>query len=174
MKCEEISNELIAFLDNRVSAGARRGIEEHLTGCAACRTRAEEFRKLSSLLDEVPAIEPSFGFNARLRQRIAAEPARPRFFSFIPQPRLALSMALMAAMTVFIVELPKGNPVAQPATAAVQQEDFNAIKNLGVLENYDVVTKLGALSELVPDQSPVQGSDSQRQGQPASNDDGGA
>jgi anti-sigma factor RsiW len=174
MKCEEISNELIAFVENRASAGARRSIEKHLAGCAACRTRAEEFRKLSSVLDEVPAIEPSFGFDARLRQRIAAEPQRPRFFSFVPQPRLALSMALMAALTVFIVRLPKGNPVVQPATAAVQQEDFNAIKNLGVLENYDVVTKLGALSELVPDQAPAQSSGSQPQGQPNSNDDGGA
>jgi anti-sigma factor RsiW len=174
MKCEEVSNELIAFLDYRVSAGARRGIEEHLAGCADCRTRAEEFRELSAVLDEAPAVEPSFGFDARLRQRIAAEPARPRFFSFIPQPRLALSMALMAAMTVFIVRLPKSNPVVQPATAAVQQEDFNAIKNLGVLENYDVVTKLGALSELVPDQSPEQGSGLQPQGQPTSNDHGGA
>jgi anti-sigma factor RsiW len=174
MKCEEISNELVGFLDNRVSVGARRGIEEHLAGCAACRTRAEEFRKLSSVLDEVPGIEPSFGFDARLRQRIDAEPPRSRFFWFVPQPRLALSMALMAGLMVFIAELPKGNPVGQPATAAVQQEDFNAIKNLGVLENYDVVTKLGALSELVPDQTPLQGSDSQTQSQQISNDDGGA
>jgi hypothetical protein len=34
--------------------------------------------------------------------------------------------------------------------AAIQQEDFNAIKDLGVLENYDVVTKMDALSELAP------------------------
>jgi len=182
MNCEDISNEQIAFLDKRMNAGARRKVEEHLAGCLACRTRAAEFRQLSTMLDEVPAIEPSFGFDARLRQRIAAEPRRSGFFSLVPQPRLALSMALMAALTVFIVELPKGNPAGQPATVAVQQEDFNAIQNLGVLENYDVVTNLGALSELVPDQAPAPGNDTQaplgaaqdRQVQPTTSGGGGA
>jgi anti-sigma factor RsiW len=169
MKCEDVANELMAFVDDRIGAGARRGIEEHLAGCAACRTRAEEFRKIWAALDEVPAIEPSFGFDARLRQRIAAEPPRSRFFSFVPQPRLALSMALLAAMIVLVVKLPLGNPVGQPMTPVVQQEDFNAIKNLGVLENYDVVTKLSALSELLP----AQPSDSQTQVQQTSRDGGG-
>lgn len=150
MKCEEVANELIAFVDGRLGANARPGIEEHLAGCATCRTRAGEFRKLSSVLDELPAIEPSFGFDARLRQRMAAEPRPSRFFAWIPQPRLALSMALLAALTICIVRLPLGNPVARTMTPAVEQEDFSAIQNLGVLENYDVVTKLGALSELLP------------------------
>jgi anti-sigma factor RsiW len=149
MKCEEVSNELMAYVDGRASAGARREIEEHLAGCAACQTRAEEFRRVWSVLDEAPAIEPSFGFDARLRQRIAAEPRRPRFFWFVPQPRLALSMALLAAMLALVVKLPTGNPVAQPQSAVVQQEDFKAIQNLNVLENYDVVTKFSALSDLV-------------------------
>ena len=170
MKCEDVANELMALVDGRIGAGARRGAEEHLAGCAACRTRAEEFRKVWTALDEVPAIEPSFGFDARLRQRIAAEPQRSRFFSFIPQPRLALSMALLAAMTVLVVKLPLGNPVGQAVTPVVQQEDFNAIQNLGVLENYDVVTKLGVLSELAP----TQPGDSQTQSRQTNRNGGGA
>lgn len=166
MKCEEVSNELMAYMDGRASAGAGRGIEEHLADCTACRTRAEEFRKVWAVLDEAPAIEPSFGFDARLRQRIAAEPQRPRFFWFVPQPRLALSMALLAAMLALVVKLPMGNPVTQRQSAAVQQEDFKAIENLNVLENYDVVTKLGVLSDLVAtpasdSQSPLGGTQSE-------------
>jgi anti-sigma factor RsiW len=170
MKCEEVSNELMAYIDGRVKSDARRGIEAHLAGCAACRTRADEFRKVWTALDEAPAIEPSFGFDARLRQRIAAEPRRSGFFSFVPQPRLALSMALLAALTVLIVKLPLGNTVLQPSNPTIQQEDFNAIKNLGVLEDYDVVTKLGALSDLAP--APV--NDSQPQNQQSGGDNGGA
>jgi anti-sigma factor RsiW len=170
MKCEEVSIELMAYIDGRASAGTTRGIEEHLATCTACQTRAEEFRKVWAILDEAPAIEPSFGFDARLRQRIAAEPQRPRFFSFVPQPRLALSMALLAALTVLIVKLPLGNPVIQPVSATVQQEDFNAIKNLGVLENYDVVTKLGVLSDLAS--TPV--NDAQPENEQHSSDGGGA
>lgn len=166
MKCEQVSNELVGYMDGRASAGVRRGIEEHLAGCAACRTRAEEFRRIWLVLDGAPAIEPSFGFDALLRQRIAVEPRRARFFWFVPQPRLALSMALLAAMLVLVAKLPMGNPVAQRQSAALQQEDFKAIENLNVLENYDVVTKLSALSDLVAtpasdSQSPLGGTQSQ-------------
>ncbi|MGA9884702.1 MAG: zf-HC2 domain-containing protein [Candidatus Acidiferrales bacterium] len=169
MKCEDVSNELMAFIDGRVKSGERRGIEDHLAGCRTCRTRAEEFRKVWTVLEEVPAIEPSFGFDARLRQRIGAEPRPAGFFSIFARPRLALSMALLAALLVVVVKLPLGNPAVQPVSATVQQEDFNAIKNLGVLENYDVVTKLGALSDLAPTAD-----DAQPQGQLAGSDGGGA
>jgi anti-sigma factor RsiW len=171
MKCQDVSDVLIAYLDGRIDSGDRREVAEHLAGCAACRTRADEFRHVSAMLGEMPAIEPSFGFDARARQRIAAErEARRGFFGLIPQPRVALSVAMLAALTVFIIKLPLSNPGAPPSIATIQQQDFNAIKNLGVLENYDVVTKLGALSELVP----VQPSGSQPQDQKSSDDGGGA
>ena len=82
MKCEEVSNELMAYVDGRANPGAVSGIEEHLARCAACRTRAVEFRKVWMVLDEAPSMEPSFGFDARLRQRIGAEPRRPEFSRF--------------------------------------------------------------------------------------------
>ena len=42
MKCEEVSKELIGYLDRRANSAERREVEEHLVACAACRTRAEE------------------------------------------------------------------------------------------------------------------------------------
>lgn len=170
MKCEDVSNELMAYVGGRLESGERRGIEEHLTGCAECRTRAEGFRKVWTVLDEAPAIKPSFAFDARLRQRMAAEPRPAGFFSIFARPRLALSMAMLAALLVVAVKLPLGNPAAQPVNATVQQADFNAIKNLGVLENYDVVTKLGALSDLAP----AAPGDSQPQSQQTGGGGGGA
>ena len=97
MKCEEVSKELIGYLDRRANSAERRQVEEHLLECAACRTRAEEFRNVWSVLEEVPAIEPSFGFDARVRQRVAAEPQRRWFSWFVPQPRLAFSVAVLSA-----------------------------------------------------------------------------
>ncbi len=148
MKCEDIGKGLIAYLDRRASSADRRVIEEHLAGCAACRKRAEEYRKVWMALDEVPAIEPSFAFDARVRQRVAAEPQRHWFGWFVPQARLAFSAALLLALTVWLAKLPPSNPVMPGATAQAQEEqDFNAIKDLGVLENYDVLTKFDALSQ---------------------------
>jgi anti-sigma factor RsiW len=152
MKCEDVSKELIAYLDGRVNAAERAKMEGHLAGCGACRTRAEEMRKLSMLLGEVPAIEPSFGFDARMRQRVAAEPRQSWFWRLVPAPRPAFAVALLIALTVLVAKLPSNHnlkPVTT-TTAQVQQEqeeDFNAIKNLGVLENYDVLTKFDSLAE---------------------------
>lgn len=170
MKCEEdVSVEWIGYVDGRLSAEERHRIEAHLAACGDCRARAEEFGNLWKALDETPAIEPSLGFDAQLRRRIAAEPRRPRLFSLVPQPRLALSLALLAAMTVLVAKLPLGNPTVETASAAVQRQDFNAINNLDVLENYDVVTELGALSDLAP----AQAKGSESSGQQAARDNGG-
>jgi anti-sigma factor RsiW len=150
MKCDDIGKGLIAYLDRRASSADRRTVEEHLAGCAACRKRAEEYRKVWTVLDEVPSIEPSFAFNARVRERVAAEP-RPQWFGWlVPQARVAFSMAMLLVLSVWLAKLPSTVPPGAANTAAIQQEDFNAIENLGVLENYDVVTKMDALSQLAP------------------------
>lgn len=152
MKCEEVSNELIAYLDHRMDSAERHEVEEHLAGCEACRARTNEFRRVWKVMDEVPFIEPSLGFDARIRQRVAAEPRRTWFHWMVPQPRLALAAVLLIALTVWIAKLPSSHTgtTASNATTASSEQDFNAIKDLGVLENYDVVTKMDALSELIP------------------------
>jgi anti-sigma factor RsiW len=147
MKCQEVANELIAYLDRRANSAERRQVEEHLAVCAPCRTRAEEFRKVWNVLDEVPSIGPSLGFDARLRQRVAAEP-RPRWTGlFVPQPRLALSMALLIALSVWMAKMP---PTTSLEGELGAKQQFEMIKDLPVLENYDVLSKFDALSELGP------------------------
>jgi anti-sigma factor RsiW len=147
MNCERIGSSLIPYLDGRASTSERRKVEEHLAACAACRTRAEEYRRLSIVLDEAPAMEPSLGFNARLRQRIAAEP-KPRWWGWIaPSPRLAFSVAMLVALSLWISARP--TEVGTTKTAQSEQ-DFKMIQDLRVLEDYDVLTKFDALSELPP------------------------
>ncbi len=151
MNCNDVSKGLIAYLDRRASSADRQEIERHLTTCGDCRMRAEQFRALWGVMDEMPVIEPSFGFDARVRQRVAAEPRRKWFGWIVPQPRLALSAALLAVFAVWMVKTTPVNTHVESVTAtSIQQQDFNAIKNLDVLENYDVVTSMDALSELVP------------------------
>jgi predicted anti-sigma-YlaC factor YlaD len=150
MKCEDVSNELILYLDGKSKLADRQEIEHHLASCTACQAKAEEFRKVWATLDELPAIEPSFGFDARVRHQIAAEPQRKWFGWFVPQPRLAFSAALLVALCVWLAKMP-ANHIGTTGTPTLQQGDFSAIQNLGVLENYDVVTKMDALSQLVSD-----------------------
>jgi anti-sigma factor RsiW len=168
MKCEEVSKELIAYLDRRSNSAERHDVEEHLLACEGCRKRAAEFRQLWTVLDEVPVQEPSFGFDARLRQRIAAEPQRRWFQWFVPQPRLVFSMALLVALSIWMARLPQ-QKTAPSAASLTPDEQFQMIDHLGVLENYDLLTKSEVLAEVpgVPAQQP----DQQTQQQP--DDSGG-
>lgn len=157
MKCEEVSKELIAYLDRRSNSAERREVEEHLLTCESCRQRAAEFRQLWTVLDEVPMHEPSFGFDARLRQRIAAEPKAHWFSSFVPQPRLAFSVALLLALSFLMARLPQRR--TSSTASLTPDEQFQMIEHLGVLENYDMLTKSEVLAEVPsapaeqPDQS---------------------
>jgi anti-sigma factor RsiW len=150
MKCEDMSKDLIGYLDRRANSAERREVEDHLASCASCNARAEQLRGVWSVLEEVPAIEPSFDFDARVRARVAAEP-QPRWFRWLmPQPRLAFSMALLLALSVWMSKLPQPNAATHSAEAQNDSEQFQEIKDLGVLENYDVLTDFDALSELTP------------------------
>lgn len=151
MNCEQMDTRLVAYMDGRATAVERAEVEAHLAGCAGCRARVEEFRRLWSVLDEAPGLEVSPGFDARLRQRIAAEPQRSWLGGLIPQPRLALAMSLLLALAAWMTTFPPpGNKVSEVA----QEEEFKMIKELPVLEDLDVLTGFEALSEVPPAKTP--------------------
>lgn len=141
MNCKEMEARLISFTDGRATDAERAAVERHIESCAACRARVVEFRGVWSALDEAPALEPSPSFDARLRQRIAAEPRRRAWFGWLlPWPRLALTTAVIALLAVWVatplVEAPKENE----ATAVVILEQD--------IEDYDMLADFDALSTL--------------------------
>ncbi len=159
--CTGMENKLLEVLDGRAKPAERRVVEEHLTVCLECRTRAEEFRAIWNALDDVPVLSPSNAFDASLRARIAAEPARRGFWEWVPSPRLAFAVTALVAMSVWISYRPRVTPYQAPvwrnlpghASSQVTAElsapaDFGMIRDLPVLENYDVLSKFDALSEL--------------------------
>ena len=155
-QCAAIESKLIVYLDGRAAPAERHAVEEHLSGCASCRTRAEEFRALSSVLDDLPAISPSPAFDASLRARIAAEPAPRSFWNWLPSPRLAFAVTALVVMSVWLSSGPRVTTSPSVVSQAIQsirdkvtaESDFGMIRDLPVLENFDVVSKFDALSEL--------------------------
>jgi hypothetical protein len=106
------------------------------------------------VLDDLPAISPSPAFDATLRERIAAEPARRSFWNWLPSPRLAFAVTALVVMSVWLSSEPRviTNPsvVSQAIheSKVTAESDFGMIRDLPVLENFDVVSKFDALSEL--------------------------
>jgi anti-sigma factor RsiW len=151
MRCKGMEDKLVEYLDGRAKPAERRVVEEHLSSCAECRVRAEEFRLLWSALDDLPALSPSPAFDASLRARIAVEPTRRNFWNWLPSPRLAFAVTALVTMSVWLSSMPRGtlNPEVPNQVAQVSAEaDFGMIRDLPVLENYDVISKFDALSEL--------------------------
>lgn len=150
MNCRELSSEWLSYMDGRSTPAQRSRIEVHSLECAACRLRAAEYRELWSALEEVPIAKPSPAFDAGVRARIAAQ-RRPRFWDWlVPSPRLAFALALLMALSVWFARMPTG------VTTAQSDQDFKMIRDLRVLENYDVLKDFSALSELPPASQPAQ------------------
>jgi anti-sigma factor RsiW len=155
MSCSRIESRILPYVDGRLKASEQREVEKHLADCAACRVRVNEFRAVSGLLDELPQIEPSGAFDARVRSRVAAEPVKQSWWAwFAPSPRVAFAASMLLLATVWIGAR-QGRPVAQSPAA-----DEQIASDLPVLENYDVLSNFEALSDL-PD--PVPSDDTNQQ-----------
>ncbi len=70
--CTGIREKLSAFIDNELGAEDRHLIEAHLLRCPACAKEADALRKISALLDEVPAPEPGPLFASLTVRRVAS------------------------------------------------------------------------------------------------------
>jgi anti-sigma factor RsiW len=151
MNCEQIENKFIAYVDGKANPAERRQVETHLAGCVACRERAEQFHLLWGVLDELPTVAPSLSFDASLRARVAQEPPRAGLWSWlVPSPRMALATATLMVFSVWLSSFqPTRQPAAPVAPSAQSSEaEFGMIKDLPVLEDYDVLANFDALSEL--------------------------
>lgn len=151
MNCTQTEKKLVAYLDGKLHADERREFEGHLASCGACGARAEGFRAMWEVLEELPPIMPSPGFDSLVRARVQQEASRGGFWSWIrPSPRMAFAVTALLIASVWLSSFQPGRLSMPGQSVAVQssEADFGAIKNLPVLEDYDVLTRFDALSEL--------------------------
>jgi anti-sigma-K factor RskA len=150
MSCNRMESRILAYVDGRLKASEQREMETHLADCAACRMRVNEFRAVTNLLDELPMIEPSGAFDARVRARVAAEPVKQSWWAWLaPSPRVAFAASMLLLATVWIGSRPGNTPAINPPS--VDQDQIAS--DLPVLENYDVLSNFEPLSDL-PDPVP--------------------
>ena len=144
MSCNRIEDRILPYVDGRLKASEMREVETHLKTCAACLLRVNEFRALSGLLDELPQMEPSGAFDARVRARVAAEPVKQSWWSaFAPSPRVAFAASMLLLAVVWIGSRPPDTlNISNPNT------DDQVVSDLPVLENFDVLSNFDALSDL--------------------------
>jgi anti-sigma factor RsiW len=132
-----MENKILGYVDGRLKEGERLEMEKHLSTCAVCQLRLNEFRSVHALLDELPMIEPSAAFDLRVRARVAAEPAKQSWWGwFTPSPRVAFAASMLLLATVWVGSYSGSNQLQ------IDQAD------IPVLENYDVISSFEPLTEL--------------------------
>jgi anti-sigma factor RsiW len=160
MSCTRMETRLLGYIDGRLKEKEQREMEKHLAACPTCMVRVNEFRSVSSLLDELPQIEPSAAFDVRVRARIAAEPVKQDWWSWLgAAPRVLVAASMLLLATVWVGHRPADNAnMANPnggEEAQIMQD-----QDLPVLENYDVLANFEPLTEL---SQPVSADDSSDQ-----------
>jgi hypothetical protein len=95
MKCEHVIKKLSAYIDGELAAPDREAVELHMEQCSGCREELEALNKQNEYIKDVPLIEPSTGFRARLWERLRDEKARQTlpWPYWLPIP--AMSMLLL-------------------------------------------------------------------------------
>ncbi|HYL63034.1 MAG TPA: zf-HC2 domain-containing protein [Candidatus Methylomirabilis sp.] len=148
MSCTRMEGKILPYVEGRLKESERLEVEKHVSACAACRLRVNEFRAVSGFLEELPEIEPSAAFDVRVRARVAAEPVKQNWWAwFALSPRVALAASLLLLAMVWVGSRPQ----------FTAQDEAQINQNLTVLENYDVLSEFGALTDLP---QPVQADDS--------------
>jgi len=144
MSCERMENRILPYVDGRLKVSEQREVEKHLAGCAACRVRVSEFRAVSGLLEELPQIEPSGAFDARVRARVAAEPVKQSWWAWLaPSPRVAFAASMLLLATIWIGSRPTDRAPAGPPI-----DEAQIVNDMPVLENYDVLSNFEPLTDL--------------------------
>ena len=155
--------ELIPYLDGRLSAAERARLDEHLAGCASCRAQFEETRALMGVLEEWKAVEPSPTFDAALRTRLEQEKSRRAgWFALRPAYAAAALLALLVVIGLSLLQpgptssvSPTGGPELSPPAqvtqalpaASSEEEDLAVLENPVLLENYELLEEFDVLFE---------------------------
>ncbi|HUN63027.1 MAG TPA: zf-HC2 domain-containing protein [Candidatus Sulfotelmatobacter sp.] len=164
MSCERMESRILSYIDGRLKESERQDVEKHLASCAACQLRVEEFRAVSGLLDELPVIEPSAAFDARVHALVAAEPPRKQsWWAWLNvSPRVAFATCALLIAGLWLGLSHHGQPALPPFGGNSQVADEQMMQDLPVLEDHDVISNFEPLKELPPPVQAEPASDSEQ------------
>jgi hypothetical protein len=128
MNCREFKSEHVGFVDDLLSAADMADMTRHLRTCARCSTLDVRIRRSLLVIRNLPQIEPSADFYARLSERLKHSPlpsANDRVASLattVVVATAALAAAVYFAMAVNVQRNTPARPLAPVQSVAVVQQ----------------------------------------------------
>ena len=171
MKCRQVEEQLVGYLQETLDTNARREVESHLRTCSACQAESERTRALWGILGDLgpPKTDVQAGWD-RLRQRVAREehetrsrPAREWWARFLGPAGAMAAGALALALYVGGVfdSAPDTSGTSSPFAVADGTEPSSGAAS-------DGLTVARNLERVLPGELPAP---SEQSGQPAISDD---
>jgi anti-sigma factor RsiW len=143
-----MESRILAYVDGRLKDSERAEAEKHFATCAACRVRANEFRAVSDLLGELPMIEPTPAFDVRVRARVAAEPVKQSWWTWMRlSPRIAFAASMLVLAMLWVGY--RSQPVA-PLPISPEEANAGMMQDISVMEDHDTLANFEPLKELPP------------------------
>lgn len=146
MNCRTCTNQLSAYIDERLEADQRAAFEAHMADCAECATQLRVARASSLALRSEPQAVPPEGLAARAARAALTANDRVDKRSFLERwiPIAAPTTALAAiAAAALLVLGPK--PAATSATASNGDDPLGLVSDVGQSE--DLAGDILALGE---------------------------
>jgi hypothetical protein len=127
MKCREFKSKHVGFIDDLLPAADMRDMHRHLRACRDCAALDTRIRRSLLVVRNLPQIQPSADFFARLSEALKQAPpaAEPRFRPLAVAAALtgvtaALAAAVYFAMAISPQEPPAPLPSAPTVAATVE------------------------------------------------------
>jgi hypothetical protein len=148
LKCEDVQNELRAFLSDETDEIQKGEINNHIENCQACSQVLRQLKGLSEVLKVWETPEPSPLMWDKLKRRIGThESLRARVFTHPRIRKIAFWLTEVAAIVA--VTLSVSHWLREPPPAV---QDHSATINFYLREHQDVATRAvrASLSEPPP------------------------
>ena len=133
MKCNEVQENLSAWMDGEVPEGLGQRLADHLAGCPACQAELGALERLDAALAGLEVPVPR-DLAAKVSRRLP-RPASPWLQS--------LALAVCLALGIYPGSLPHRHPLSGDG---VLQRHHERIANLGVFQDYPQGSLGGAFS----------------------------
>ncbi len=141
MRCEEVREKKLEFLDNLLPESEHAAVGEHLLTCVRCRREVSELEAAWEMLDDFPAMSPSGDFVPRTMASFQKIRKSERRSLALRSALLAIAAGLILVLSVVLFD--RGGDVDRDSGPAVAEEDL--------IENFDLVEDLEFLEEFGDD-----------------------
>ena len=101
LTCDACERELVAYADGALHAAVAKVMEQHLAGCARCRTSLELHRAIARRLATLPGIPVPAGLESRVIHAVTAPDRARALWGRLGAASLAASFAATVGALVF-------------------------------------------------------------------------